>query len=556
MSSIITFYSYKGGVGRSMGLANIAVLLARRGLKVLVVDWDLEAPGLERYFSYFEIRPGGPGLLRMCMEARDRGTTDYTSFTSSFDCRGTHPVTLLASGRAEDESYTRNLESFDWEAFYSATGGAFVEELRERWRTDFDVTLIDSRTGLSDTGGICTIQLPDIVVGMFTANLQSLYGVRDVMRLAQRARQSLAYDRMPLTVLPLATRWGVQEFQETQVWLDRIAEATKEFFDDWLPREVLPRDVLEAVKIPQVAYFSFGERLAVEEQSVSDPQGMGFVYDKVAAFIASDFRDLDALIGPQKAAARARESVTTAKPPKQAQTDDYLFDIFVSYDTSMSEWVLEFIDRLKTHLTTMRREPPRIFIDLQELRVGDVWPEKLGESLLRSKVMLAFVTPRYVASTYAIHEFRAFSERSRLTKKSLLFPVLLRSAEVPDFIRDVLWFDLRESLQQGTTRGRELEPHVQTVAKRLDQLLNAAPDFDPSWAAISESVYRQPTGITKRLNDALEHHKFKWRPLERIAAEAGVTESVASEQLRAMPSVKFSKGKSGRIIVGLASRVK
>lgn len=47
---IFTFYSYKGGVGRSMVLANIAEFFYQEGLKVLVVDWDLEAPGLERYF--------------------------------------------------------------------------------------------------------------------------------------------------------------------------------------------------------------------------------------------------------------------------------------------------------------------------------------------------------------------------------------------------------------------------------------------------------------------------------------------------------------------------
>jgi MinD-like ATPase involved in chromosome partitioning or flagellar assembly len=84
-ASIVTFYSYKGGVGRSMALANVAVLLARRSLKVLAVDWDLEAPGLEPYFSYFNIPPGGPGLLRMFMEARDQGIADYTKFTSFFE---------------------------------------------------------------------------------------------------------------------------------------------------------------------------------------------------------------------------------------------------------------------------------------------------------------------------------------------------------------------------------------------------------------------------------------------------------------------------------------
>src|SRR5262245_24413706 len=48
---ICTFYSYKGGVGRSMALANVAVLVARMNRKVLVVDWDLEAPGLEKYLA-------------------------------------------------------------------------------------------------------------------------------------------------------------------------------------------------------------------------------------------------------------------------------------------------------------------------------------------------------------------------------------------------------------------------------------------------------------------------------------------------------------------------
>lgn len=48
--TVVTFYSFKGGVGRSMALANVAALLARADKRVLCVDWDLEAPGLDRYF--------------------------------------------------------------------------------------------------------------------------------------------------------------------------------------------------------------------------------------------------------------------------------------------------------------------------------------------------------------------------------------------------------------------------------------------------------------------------------------------------------------------------
>jgi len=53
MGEVITFYSYKGGTGRSMALSNIACLLAERQSEkngVLIIDWDLEAPGLHRFF--------------------------------------------------------------------------------------------------------------------------------------------------------------------------------------------------------------------------------------------------------------------------------------------------------------------------------------------------------------------------------------------------------------------------------------------------------------------------------------------------------------------------
>src|SRR6478735_338527 len=53
----VTFYSYKGGTGRSMALANVAWVLACSGRRVLVIDWDLEAPGLHRYFAPFLADP-------------------------------------------------------------------------------------------------------------------------------------------------------------------------------------------------------------------------------------------------------------------------------------------------------------------------------------------------------------------------------------------------------------------------------------------------------------------------------------------------------------------
>src|SRR5258708_35369377 len=66
MVKIVTFYSYKGGTGRTMALANVAWVLASNGHRVLAIDWDLEAPGLHRYFHPFLIDPelsASPGVI-------------------------------------------------------------------------------------------------------------------------------------------------------------------------------------------------------------------------------------------------------------------------------------------------------------------------------------------------------------------------------------------------------------------------------------------------------------------------------------------------------------
>ncbi len=69
---VVTFYSYKGGTGRTMALSNIAVLLARRQnatVPVLMIDWDMEAPGLHHYF---DPQQDGPGVLEFFETCREQ----------------------------------------------------------------------------------------------------------------------------------------------------------------------------------------------------------------------------------------------------------------------------------------------------------------------------------------------------------------------------------------------------------------------------------------------------------------------------------------------------
>ena len=94
---IVTFYSYKGGTGRTMALANVAWILASNGKRVLVVDWDLESPGLHRFFHPF---------LDAARSAATPGVIDLISEYAWDATEAGGPARRLASGTTPRSSRT------------------------------------------------------------------------------------------------------------------------------------------------------------------------------------------------------------------------------------------------------------------------------------------------------------------------------------------------------------------------------------------------------------------------------------------------------------------
>ena len=292
MNSIVTFYSYKGGAGRTMALANIAVLLAQDGLKVLAVDFDLEAPGLDRYFlpeASQDIRTE-PGVIDLLTEAaRQPADCDWRKYKKTLNV-GEVQIDIMSAGKAGPK-YNDRVLRFDWDHFFTASGGGdFLENLREEWKETYEVVLIDSRTGITDSGGVCTILLPDVLIPVITPNEQSLYGTKEIIQRAQEARQQLEYDRPPLLVYPLASRFDTRtEFELSRHWLRLMATQLRESYGDWLPSSYAPMSLLERTKLPYVPYFSFGEKLPVLTDSLSDPQSLGYAYRATAKLLREDF---------------------------------------------------------------------------------------------------------------------------------------------------------------------------------------------------------------------------------------------------------------------------
>ncbi|MBX7206995.1 MAG: AAA family ATPase [Verrucomicrobiaceae bacterium] len=291
MGKIITFYSYKGGVGRTMALSNVAVLLTACGFRVLVVDWDLEAPGLEQYFSTYPITPpihkGGIfGLLGGCV-ARDKATSapEWREYTFRVDLGAHGFFDMLPSG-IDEEGYQQRLIDFSWSEYYDLGGGEYLESLRSSWIDAYDFVLIDSRTGVTDAGSVCTIHLPDILVLVFTANEQSLLGVTHIAERASLARQQFGFPRLEPIIIPLLSRWaGREEKEEGDVWLAKIENIIEPFMRSWAPADVHPRRILENLRVPHVSFYTFGEKLPVILDSLTESESPAEAFSVLSALL-------------------------------------------------------------------------------------------------------------------------------------------------------------------------------------------------------------------------------------------------------------------------------
>ncbi|MBN6034746.1 KGGVGR-motif variant AAA ATPase [Amycolatopsis sp. 195334CR] len=338
--TVITFYSYKGGVGRSFTLANVAVLLARWGYRVLTVDWDLEAPGLQHYFAKVLSEEPERGVVDLA-HAFLAGQADPQVVPVKVDVEG-GKLDLLAAGRVErgrlDGSYTRRMQALNWEELYRKGFADFLEQRRAEWVDQYDFVLIDSRTGVSDIAGICTAQLPDRLVVVFTANDQNLNDVVDVVRRADNARDRLPYDRPRHSVLPVLSRLDNRvEYERAEKWQRRCAEVVGPLFRNWLVKTVPEELMLRHLTVPYVSYWSFGEQLPVLEEQVPKADQISFALETVAAVIARQFDRTDVL-------ADNRDAYVAAARERDREFD---LDLLVSSPRRSMRTATELVEELR-----------------------------------------------------------------------------------------------------------------------------------------------------------------------------------------------------------------
>src|ERR1022692_1057335 len=202
---VFTFYSYKGGVGRSLAVMNVAYTLAGWGRHVLIVDMDLEAPGISGFLQRSNelaepdsahpkdiltllgeaaraLRNGGPAdemerslpplsnYIRAVAEEKLAALSPQLGLLGRLDVLGTDLSrdynARLAQLALQDLPQDRLIalsrllhQYFKAQVFPHRPLG--VENFEPPVQTPYDYVLVDSRTGITEIGGLCVGPLAD-----------------------------------------------------------------------------------------------------------------------------------------------------------------------------------------------------------------------------------------------------------------------------------------------------------------------------------------------------------------------------------------------------------
>jgi hypothetical protein len=349
-----------------------------------------------------------------------------------WDFAGEGSIAFVPAGR-QDEDYPQRVNTFDWDNFYERLGGGkLLHATRDELRRDYNYILIDSRTGVSDTSGICTVQMPDLLVICFTLNHQSVRGAAAVAASVQKQRES------DFRIYPVPTRLENAETDK----LESAMSFGKRMFAPFLSHiqptqksvDLRQQEMYWAdVSTPYRTFYAFEEVPAAFKDQPGRHDTILASIERLSSWITNG--EVSALKPVDEArcqAVVAAYAFTTQEVPNRSFTLEpsdgivpaYDNDLFVSYAALDDEpvlldqsvgWVTTFVRHLKNGLAQRvgRVEGVRVWFDSLTLRGwrSDQMPAaEIAVKLERSATFLAILSPAYLASRWCREEARRFTQ--------------------------------------------------------------------------------------------------------------------------------------------------
>lgn len=197
---IITFYSYKGGTGRTTSLVFFASWLATHyNKKVVILDCDFEAPGV---CNYFDITSDKKGILEYFLDVEFLGVDNDINLKKDYLHQVRHEyvqkgdVFIMPAGNLSYEMIDNNPDRTYLSDYLEALSRlditsinriilqfeSLFSELQKQLSLKYEdsLILIDSRTGFNDTFAVLSA-FSDIIVGFFGINKQSQIGLTHLL---------------------------------------------------------------------------------------------------------------------------------------------------------------------------------------------------------------------------------------------------------------------------------------------------------------------------------------------------------------------------------------
>ena len=220
---VVTFYSFKGGVGRSTSLAFVANLLATRGHRVVMVDFDLEAPGLSFAHPVETSETPKYGVLDYIHQ---RYLTPEEDIPKIDDC--IRQISMLARGELYlipageyDEGYIHRLADLNIHVLYQSEANPIHQLLDDVNKSlDPDIVLIDARTGFTEMGAVALFDRADLGIICFSPTKQSYAGLKWVVKAASKQRKYNGIPDLRFLLTPMPPVASIQQ----QEWLGQAAD--------------------------------------------------------------------------------------------------------------------------------------------------------------------------------------------------------------------------------------------------------------------------------------------------------------------------------------------
>ena len=216
LPTIVSFYSYKGGVGRSTTLAAFASYHARRtGAKVLVIDCDFEAPGFSNFYGMdaqdLSAKNGVVEYLIDTSYAIDRNTLNLDNYIHTISASASKEaigyagdkggaIYVMKAGnlsvetiegnelaphglKSHQDHYLQGLSRIDFSnsEYIVEQFSNMIKHICSNKDYNPDVIIIDSRTGFNDIFNNIALRLSDIILGFFGTSRQNIPGIYEFL---------------------------------------------------------------------------------------------------------------------------------------------------------------------------------------------------------------------------------------------------------------------------------------------------------------------------------------------------------------------------------------